>query len=138
LIGLGASAIGSLRQGFVQNAPDTAGYSRALMSGQFSTVRGFALSADDRIRGRIIESLMCNLECDIDEVVDQVAAEGGHGRDSFEQEIEALQPFLAGGFAYVDGRRIVVHESGRPYLRLIAATFDAYLPDSHARHSIAV
>jgi len=138
LIGLGASAIGRLRQGFVQNAPDTAGYSRAIMSGRFATVRGFALSVDDRIRGRIIESLMCNLECNLDEVVDQVAGEGGHRRESFEQEIDALQPFLADGFAQIDGRRIVVHDSGRPYLRLIAAAFDAYLPDSHARHSVAV
>lgn len=136
LIGLGASAIGHLRRGFVQNAPDTARYSRAIMSGRFATVRGLALSADDRIRGRIIESLMCNLECDIDDVVDQVTGEGG--RASFEQEIEALQPFVTDGFARIDGHRITVHESGRPYLRLIAAAFDAYLPSSHARHSVAV
>jgi oxygen-independent coproporphyrinogen-3 oxidase len=138
LIGLGASAIGRLRQGFVQNAPDTAGYSRAVMSARFATVRGLALSADDRIRGRIIESLMCNLECDIDDVVDQVTGEGEHKRESFDREVEALQPFVAEGFARIDGRRVLVHESGRPYLRLIAATFDAYLPDSHARHSVAV
>jgi oxygen-independent coproporphyrinogen III oxidase len=138
LIGLGASAIGRLRQGFVQNAPDTAGYSRAMMSGRFATVRGLALSADDRIRGRIIESLMCNLECDIDDVVDQVARQGEHKRESFDREIAALQPFVAEGFARIDGRRVTVHESGRPYLRLIAATFDAYLPASHARHSVAV
>ena len=138
LIGLGASAIGRLRQGFVQNAPDTAGYSRAIMSGRFATARGLALSADDRIRGRIIESLMCNLECDLDDVVDQVAGEGEHKRESFDREVEALQPFVAEGFARIDGRRVLVHESGRPYLRLIAATFDAYLPDSHARHSVAV
>lgn len=136
LIGLGASAIGRLRQGFVQNSPDTAGYSRAVMSGRFATVRGVALSADDRTRGRIIESLMCNLECSIDDVIDQVAGDGEH--ESFEREIEALQPFVADGFVRTDGRRVMVHESGRPYLRLIAAVFDAYLPGSHARHSLAV
>ena len=139
LIGLGASAIGRLRQGFVQNASDTAGYSRAIMSGGFATVRGFALSADDRIRGQIIESLMCNLACDIDKVVERAAEEGEQKRESFDREIEALQPFIAEGFARMDGgHRVIVHESGRPYLRLIAATFDAYLPDSQARHSVAV
>ncbi|HZP70434.1 MAG TPA: oxygen-independent coproporphyrinogen III oxidase [Pseudolabrys sp.] len=138
LIGLGASAIGRLRQGFVQNAPDTAGYSRAVVSGRFATVRGFALSADDRVRGRIIESLMCNLECNIDDVVARAAGEGDDAGDSFEQEIEALQPFVSDGFVRIDGRRIIVADSGRPYLRLIAATFDAYLRDSRARHSVAV
>ena len=138
LIGLGASAIGHLRQGFVQNAADLAGYSRAIMSGRFATVRGFALSADDRIRGRIIESLMCNLACDIDGVVDEIAGKGEHKRTSFDREIEALQPFIAEGFARIDSRRVIINDSGRPYLRLIAATFDAYLPDSQARHSVAV
>ena len=137
LIGLGASAIGRLGQGFVQNAPDTAGYSGAIGSGRFAIARGLALSADDRIRGRIIESLMCNLECDIDAAV-EVAGASDHGRPSFEREIESLQPFIADGLVLIDGRHITVHESGRPYLRLIAATFDAYLAASHARHSVAV
>jgi oxygen-independent coproporphyrinogen-3 oxidase len=70
--------------------------------------------------------------------VDQVARQGEHKRESFDREIEALQPFVAEGFARIDGCRVKVKESGRPYLRLIAATFDAYLPDSHARHSVAV
>ena len=44
LIGVGASAIGKLPQGFVQNAPDLAGYSRAVSARQFATVKGLALS----------------------------------------------------------------------------------------------
>jgi hypothetical protein len=31
-----------------------------------------------------------------------------------------------------------VNEAGRPFLRLIAARFDAYLPRSSARHSTAL
>jgi oxygen-independent coproporphyrinogen-3 oxidase len=134
LIGFGPSAIGRLPQGFVQNAPDTGSYSRAIMSGHFATAKGLALSADDRVRGRIIEELMCNLACNID----QVANECDHGRESFEREFEALLPFVADGFARIDGRHITVDESGRPYLRLIAATFDGYLANSRARHSVAV
>lgn len=134
LIGLGTSAIGRTRQGFVQNAADTGGYSRAIDSGRFATVRGLMLSADDRIRGRIIEQLMCNLTCDLDRVVD----EPDQRRCSFEQELEALVPFVADGFVRIDGRRITVNGSGRPYMRLIAAIFDAYLADSRARHSVAV
>ena len=38
----------------------------------------------------------------------------------------------------IDGNRITVDERGRPYLRLIAATFDHYLANSRARHSVAV
>ena len=71
LIGLGASAVGKLPQGFVQNAPDVAGYSRAVSGGRFATVKGLALSDDDRLRGEIIERLMCDLAVNLD------AVEGG-------------------------------------------------------------
>lgn len=134
LIGLGTSAIGRAQQGFVQNAPDMGGYSRAIDSGHLATVRGLVLSTDDRMRGRIIEQLMCNLRCDLDHVVD----EPGHPPCSFERELEALAPFVADGFVRIDGHRITVDESGRLYLRLIAAVFDTYFAISQARHSAAV
>ena len=134
LIGIGTSAIGRLPQGFVQNAADTANYSRAIMSDRFATVRGLGLSPADRVRSRIIEELMCHLACDIGVLLDEY----NHSQESFEQEFEDLLPFVADGFVRIDGNRVVVDERGRPYLRLIAATFDSYLANSRARHSVAV
>ena len=32
----------------------------------------------------------------------------------------------------------MVTEEGRPFVRLVAAAFDAYLPKNHKRHSVAV
>jgi oxygen-independent coproporphyrinogen-3 oxidase len=37
-----------------------------------------------------------------------------------------------------DGRRIVVTEAGKPFVRLAAAAFDSYLKAGKARHSVAV
>lgn len=134
LIGIGTSAIGQLPQGYVQNASDTATYSRAIMSKSFATARGFSLSTADRVRSRIIEELMCHLACDIGELLDEYNCIG----ESFEQETEALLPFAVDGLVQIDGNRIAVGENGRPYLRLMAAVFDAYLSGSRARHSVAV
>lgn len=134
LIGIGASAIGRFPQGYVQNASDTANYSRAIMADRFATVRGIAVSIGDRVRSRIIEELMCHLDCDIGELLDEY----NEVQESFEDELEALLPFVADGFVRINGNRIIVEEDGRPYLRLIASTFDAYLPNSHVRHSVAV
>jgi oxygen-independent coproporphyrinogen-3 oxidase len=36
------------------------------------------------------------------------------------------------------GRHIVVTEKGQPFVRLVAAVFDAYLASNHKRHSVAV
>jgi len=38
----------------------------------------------------------------------------------------------------IDGDVITVSESGRPFMRVVAAVFDAYLPQNQGGHSIAV
>ena len=129
LIGLGASAIGQMPQGYVQNAPDVAGYSRAINSGRFATVRGLALSDEDRVRAAIIERLMCGFRVDL--------AEFG-GRERFANEIERLDELVDAGLVIVAGDCITLTESGRPLVRLAAAAFDAYLPRAKKQHSIAV
>jgi oxygen-independent coproporphyrinogen III oxidase len=130
LIGLGASAIGRLPQGFVQNAPDIAGYARAVAGGAFATVKGIALSDDDRLRAAIIERLMCDLQVDLG------AVEGGLER--FAAEIAALRPLAEEGLVTIEGARVTVTAQGRPFVRIAAAAFDAYLPAGQKRHSLAV
>lgn len=129
LIGLGASAIGKLPQGFVQNAPDTAGYARAVATSRFATVKGLALSADDTLRSAIIERLMCDLAIDLD---------GFGGAARFASELATLQDLAAHDLLTVDGARVTVTEKGRPYIRIAAAAFDTYLTTSQKRHSVAV
>ena len=129
LVGLGASAIGKLPQGFVQNAPDLAGFSRAVSGGCFATVKGLALSDNDRIRGAIIERLMCDLAVDL---------EAFGGREHFTAELAALGPLCEEGLLELNGGRITMTERGRPYLRIAAAAFDTYLAVAEKRHSVAV
>jgi oxygen-independent coproporphyrinogen-3 oxidase len=135
LVGLGASAISRLPQGFAQNAPAVGNYSRAIAAGKLATVKGIALSDDDRIRGRIIERLMCDMAVDLDAIV----SESGLDIDTdFSDELEALQPFLDNGSVLIDGNRIQITEQGRTYMRLVASTFDTYLAAAKSRHSVAV
>lgn len=129
LIGFGASAIGQLPQGYVQNAPDTGSYSRAIGAGKFATVRGLALSDEDRIRAAIIERLMCDLVVDLGRY---------GGPDPFADEIESLSPLVDAGLVAISGNCVVITERGRPFMRIAAAAFDSYLPKSKKRHSVAV
>jgi len=135
LIGLGASAIGKLPQGFVQSAADIGGYSRAIESGRFATARGLALSGDDCMRAHIIERLMCDLSVDLDAVVGEC---GAPVSGTFASELSALQPLAAEGMVQIDRGRVTITEQGRPYVRLVAAAFDTYLPREKARYSVAV
>ena len=129
LIGLGASAIGKLPQGFAQNVPDLGGYSRSLAAGEFPIVKGLALSNDDRLRAAMIGRLMCDLELDL-------ATFGG--RDRFAEEVESLAPLVDAGLARIEGEHIVMAAEGRAYVRIAAAAFDAHLAAGQKRHSLAI
>ena len=94
LVGLGASAIGRLPQGFAQNAPAVGNYSRAIAEGKLATVKGIALSDDDRLRGQIIERLMCDMAVDLDAIADE---SGFDVATDFSDELEC--------FAAVSGKR---------------------------------
>jgi oxygen-independent coproporphyrinogen-3 oxidase len=133
LIGFGVSAIGRLPQGFVQNAPDVAGYQRAVSSGRLAAVKGLALSNEDRARGRIIETLMCELAADPRSIAGQFGV-----TDPLVAEIESLGALAAQGIVSIRGGRVVVTEMGRPFVRLVAAAFDSYRGGSAKRHSVAV
>lgn len=134
LIGFGASSIGRMPQGFVQNDPDIGRWSRAIAAGRLPVVKGKALDADDRLRGAIIERLMCDYQVD----VAAVSAAFGTTPDAVADGLEALDELVRDGLVSRNGTRIAITESGRPFVRLAAAAFDAYLARAAARHSVAV
>jgi oxygen-independent coproporphyrinogen-3 oxidase len=135
LLGLGASAVSRLPQGFAQNAPDVGSYARAIEAGKLATVKGIVLSDDDRIRGHIIEQLMCGMAVDLTAVSHKA---GFDIEKEFSQALELLKPFKDDGSVQIDGHRVAVTEKGRPFVRLVASAFDAYLKRNGAIHSSAV
>ncbi len=134
LLGFGASAIGSLPQGYVQNVSPLKDYARAIEGGTLATARGVAFTADDRLRAEIIERLMCDLAVDLD----AVARRHGVAAGAFGAELAGLAPLRDDGIVDIKGRKIALTEIGRPFVRLVAAAFDTYLQAGQARHSKAV
>jgi len=135
LIGFGASAIGELPQGYVQNAADLALWRRAVEAGNLPTARGIALDADDRLRREVIERLMCDLRVDVAAVLRR----HGLAEDTLDGALAALAPLMADGLVGVAAARTVtVPEDSRPLLRCVAAAFDAYLDPAAGRHAVAV
>ena len=58
--------------------------------------------------------------------------------DAFAQTCDTLAPLVAESIVKIEGRHITVTKSGRSFVRLVAAAFDAYLARGKARHSVAV
>jgi len=65
---LGASAIGSLPLGYVQNAPGVPAYRAAIEAKRLPLVRGIEVIDGDRMRRAVIQYLMCDKEVDLDAV----------------------------------------------------------------------
>jgi oxygen-independent coproporphyrinogen III oxidase len=134
LIGVGASAIGRLPQGYVQNAADIGGWGRAVDAGSLATRKGRRLSADDLLRGDVIEELMCFFDCNLD----RACARHGVAPDALDDCRPALEQLRRDGLIRVSGGHVHIPPAARPFTRVVAAAFDAYLEPATGRHSAAV
>ncbi len=137
LIGFGVSSIGKLSQGYIQNMPDVGHWRRAIEDGHLPVARGMPLSNDDIMRGQIIEQLMTDYVCDLS----AIARAFGEAAEDLIPSIDNLHELAHDGLVEIDDWTIKVTQAGRPYVRLVAAAFDAYLEGIDAgakRHSLAV
>jgi oxygen-independent coproporphyrinogen-3 oxidase len=134
LLGLGASSIGSLPDGYAQNAASVPVWRDAVRAGRLPIARGIALSPEDRLRRDVIEQIMCNFAVDLCDVA------ASHGADA--KPLLAAAPALdqqaRDGLIEWDGCSLAVTPAGRPFVRTVAAAFDAYLAPDATRHSAAV
>lgn len=131
LIGIGASSISRFPQGYAQNAAGTADHVAAIRAGGFSTHRGHVFAGQDRLRGRIIEALMCDFAVKRAELA-------GFGVPM--AEVDAMLAGVAATFrdaVRLDDEGLTILPDARPLARVIARGFDGYDP-SKAQHSAAI
>lgn len=124
LIGLGASSISRLPMGYVQNAAATPAYIKQIEAGKLAGVRGHIMTQDDLLRARAIDMLMCDFRID---------------RAVLRREFPDTAPVLDETFASVAERfrdlvtlghdALTIHPDGQALTRIIASTFDTYVPD---------
>ena len=131
LMGFGSSAIGTLREGYVQNAPKVSVYKERIAAGQLPVIRGIQWTSDDRLRREIIERLMCDMFVDLP----AVCRHHGHNPDAFAEEIAALEPMARDGLVRLDSGRVEITPAGRLAMRVVCAAFDQHLRPGDGRYS---
>lgn len=133
LIGLGASAISRLEQGFVQNVVGIPAYQERVGKELLPVARGYSLTAEDRLRGALIERLMCDQKVDVAQVCQGLGADPA--AFVVAPELGALE---ADGIIARRGTEIRMRSGNRQLVRAVAAAFDAHLAQGPALHSRAV
>src|SRR5690606_41798774 len=123
LIGFGASAIGQWPQGYVQNIVPTNDYKRQVAEKGTAIAKGVALTPEDRVRAYVIERLMCDF------AVSRSALVAKFGRDAniVLGEMQLYYENDGDGLTVFEGDLFRITEGNRPFVRSVAAAFDAYL-----------
>ncbi len=137
LIGLGVSAIGNIGNTYAQNVTTTREYSALIRADKLPIKRGIAVDADDQLRAKVIQQLMCH---------DQLAFADFSNRnnidfaDYFASELTRLGPLADDGLILLGPEGIHITAKGRLLLRSIAMIFDRYLADdlNNGRFSKAI
>ena len=136
LIGIGASAISKLPQGFAQNAVPVDEYFRRVKDGGLATARGHAFAADDRLRAYVIERLMCDFAFSWSDLRTRF----GVGADAIRRDVADIVSDDIDHLVDDSGDTFRLTARGKVLVRNICAGFDAYLTHDTAkrRHALSV
>lgn len=120
LVAMGITAIGQVGNCYTQNVRDIDTYYESLRAGRLPVCRGVLLDDDDRLRRRVIGSLICHGFVDKQAIAQDFD-------DYFDMELTELAPMQADGLLESDGDSIRVLAPGRLLIRNICMVFDRYL-----------
>jgi oxygen-independent coproporphyrinogen-3 oxidase len=132
LLAFGASAIGALPQGYVQNAASTRQFLAHIRADEFAVERGCAVSDEDTLRADVIQHIMCSGRADLPRIAAAHDADQGILTDA----VPHLEAMADDGLIRWNGACVEVAPEGQRFVRHVAAAFDAYLgtgPAAHAR-----
>ncbi len=132
LIAMGVSAISAMPGGYSQNCMTVEEYTRELEEPHLPVVRGVALSDDDRVRGEVIQQLICNDTLDTRRIETEF---GIDFNDYFESELEQLEPMARDQLIRIGDHRLDVTAKGRLLIRNICKVFDRYRVEKEERFS---
>lgn len=132
MVGVGASSIAKFADGYAQNAPSTSDYQKRVRAGDLPITKGHAFTAEDHLRGRIIEALMCDFRVTFDDLATRFSLTQSEF-NAFAASVDTAFPEML----KVSEAAIEIRNHARPLARMIARHFDAYAV-SQAQHSSAV
>ncbi|MDP5054552.1 MAG: oxygen-independent coproporphyrinogen III oxidase [Congregibacter sp.] len=124
LLGLGVSSISQIGDFYLQNARDLPEYYALLEQDKLPITKGYRVKHEDKLRRRVIMSLICDLNLDITDIEREF---GIDFRAHFDEALNDLHCAFEDGLIEFDNNRLRVTAAGRPFLRNLCMPFDEYL-----------
>jgi oxygen-independent coproporphyrinogen-3 oxidase len=124
LYAFGMSSISHANGLYFQNHKEIDAYYAALDEGLLPLMRGYTMTAEDKIRYNTIMHIMCNLYIDYAKLSAELGVDFA---DHFKAELASLDDLEADGLLQREADGLRVTPLGRLFIRIIAMRFDAYL-----------
>ncbi|RVU33330.1 oxygen-independent coproporphyrinogen III oxidase [Rheinheimera riviphila] len=132
MLGLGVSAISQVGNQIWQQQKDLNLYYRQQLELGHSIDKGMALSLDDQIRADLIAELMCNFRLDTEKFAEKWQLDFA---SYFSSSLAQLTRCQQDGLVELTSQQLKVTTLGRPWVRVLAACFDAYLLPQSQQYS---
>ncbi len=130
ILGLGVSSISSTDGAFAQNTKSIESYGERLDRGELPIERGYERSVEDRLRGEVIEAIMCQGDLDLQEFSARWQVDFWQ---HFASSRGALEHFAAEGLLELTAGRLRLTTLGKLFSRNIAMLFDEHLEKHRER-----
>ena len=125
---MGITAISGIQSAYAQNYRDIPSWENAVSERGLATMRGYHLSADDRLRRAVISRLLCHTVV----LKDEISREFGVDFDQyFAEELRRLEAPREDGLVLLNPGEIRTTWLGRIFIRNLAMVFDPYLEKQH-------
>lgn len=127
LVAMGVSAISKVGNSYSQNQKDIRHWQSELEAGRLPVLRGVQMTREDVIRRSVIEQIMCHgrlIFADIEQEFDIDFS------NHFALELARLEALARDGLLELDEDALIATPEGLLLLRVVAMTFDEYLPEN--------
>jgi oxygen-independent coproporphyrinogen-3 oxidase len=128
LYGMGVTAISGIQNAYAQNQRNLVDWEKAVADRGIATMRGYHLSADDRLRRAVISRLLCHTVIFKNEISKEFEIDFD---DYFAEELKRLELPREDGLVLLDSGKIQATWLGRIFIRNLAMIFDPYLEKQH-------
>jgi oxygen-independent coproporphyrinogen-3 oxidase len=128
MVAFGITGIGDVGGVYLQNEHKLPDWGRALAEGRLPVERGYRRTADDRVRGAVIQALLTNGRVGRD----VLAPDGSEWRRAWLPEVERLVPLVRDGIVRLSSDGLALTPLGRLFVRNVCMVFDAHLAPAPA------
>ncbi|WP_346855948.1 oxygen-independent coproporphyrinogen III oxidase [uncultured Draconibacterium sp.] len=134
----GATGISQLDSAYAQNVKDTNTYVQLINEGKLTIEKGYVLSRSQKIIRHVINEVMCNYYISWEEAAQMFQASVAEIKSTINYDEASLNQFVSEGLLSYTDDEMIVSDSGKFFVRNIAASLDPGMKNATQKFSKAL